>query len=130
MRQFVNIDIKNCCNGDKGLVYAVNLENDRSETHDASWARGVVSELAGRGRLRVTLPDTGRTVVLHWSALRYLHPKFTTLSALVSLPFLCCSQTEDSFIIIIISLTSGIECMVLITMHSMFNNKCQAGFNQ
>ncbi|KAJ8724466.1 hypothetical protein PYW08_015940 [Mythimna loreyi] len=65
-----------------GMVCAVNLENCRSGAPEAAWARGVVTELPGRGRVRLALPDSGHVVLVHWSALRYIHPKFTTLSAL------------------------------------------------
>ncbi|XP_022825812.1 RING finger protein 17 [Spodoptera litura] len=64
-----------------GKVYAVNLEKCQEEV-SASWARGVATELPGHKRVRVRLPDCGRTLLLHWSSLRYLQTKFTTLSAL------------------------------------------------
>ncbi|CAH1635655.1 unnamed protein product [Spodoptera littoralis] len=64
-----------------GKVYAVNLEKSQEEV-SASWARGVATELPGHKRVRVRLPDCGRSLLLHWSSLRYLQTKFTTLSAL------------------------------------------------
>ncbi|KAJ8718994.1 hypothetical protein PYW07_016550 [Mythimna separata] len=67
-----------------GMVCAVNLENSRASAPEARWARGVVTELPGRGRVRVALPDSGHVVLVHWAALRYIHPKFTTLSALAT----------------------------------------------
>ncbi|CAH0584434.1 unnamed protein product [Chrysodeixis includens] len=70
-----------------GMVCAVNVEKHAVEGAGQSrvrWARGVVRALAGRGRLRVLLPDTGRALLLHWHALRYLRHKHTTLSALAT----------------------------------------------
>lgn len=68
-----------------GKVYAVNLEKCQENVSAAQWARGVVTELPGHKRVRVRLPDCGSSLLLHWSSLRYLQTKFTTLSALVSL---------------------------------------------
>ncbi|PZC86101.1 hypothetical protein B5X24_HaOG213059 [Helicoverpa armigera] len=67
-----------------GMVCAVNLENCRDSVPETAWARGIVSELPGRGRVRVTLPDSGHEVLVHWTALRYIRPNFTKLSALAT----------------------------------------------
>ncbi|XP_059053475.1 RING finger protein 17 isoform X2 [Achroia grisella] len=66
-----------------GMVYAVNLNKSQNITQDGGgWARCIVHELHGRGRVRALLPDSGQLLVVHWTALRKLHPKFTTLKAL------------------------------------------------
>nr|XP_021195097.2 RING finger protein 17 [Helicoverpa armigera] len=67
-----------------GMVCAVNLENCRDSVPETAWARGIVSELPGRGRVRVSLPDSGHEVLVHWTALRYIRPNFTKLSALAT----------------------------------------------
>lgn len=54
------------------------------QTERGGWARGVVRETPGRGRVRVWLADCGRTHVLHYSALRYLRDKFTKAAALAT----------------------------------------------
>lgn len=64
-----------------GTVYAV---NEKYRGDGSAWARGIVHELPGRGRVRVLLPDTGLLLIVHWTALRQIDPKFTTLCALVS----------------------------------------------
>lgn len=68
-----------------GTVYAVNVEKRRSA--GPAWARGVLHELPGRGRARVLLPDSGALLLVHWTDLRQIHQKFTTLSALVSVSY-------------------------------------------
>ncbi|XP_026759540.2 RING finger protein 17 [Galleria mellonella] len=66
-----------------GMVYAVNLDKAQNSAGDGDgWARCILYELPGRGRVRVLLPDTGEVLLVHWTALRRLHPKFTTLKAL------------------------------------------------
>ncbi|CAH2040488.1 unnamed protein product, partial [Iphiclides podalirius] len=50
----------------------------------AKWARAVVRELPGRGRVRLLLPDCGASVLAHWSALRRIQPAFTRLRALAT----------------------------------------------
>ncbi|XP_013173923.1 PREDICTED: uncharacterized protein LOC106122488 isoform X1 [Papilio xuthus] len=74
---------------EKDMVCVVNLE--KYEVPDANtsearvtWARAIVTELPGRGRVRLALPDCGATLVAHWSALRRILPKFTTLRALAT----------------------------------------------
>uniref|UniRef100_A0A2A4JVM1 RING finger protein 17 n=1 Tax=Heliothis virescens TaxID=7102 RepID=A0A2A4JVM1_HELVI len=69
---------------EKGMVCAVNLENCKNSVPETTWARGVVSELPGRGRVRLALPDSGHDVLVHWTALRYIRPNFTKLSALAT----------------------------------------------
>lgn len=72
--------------GSAGMVYVVNMQKYRTEAERESagaWARGVALELPGRGRVRVLLPDTGATLLAHWSALRPARPHFTTHRALV-----------------------------------------------
>ncbi|XP_047531569.1 RING finger protein 17 isoform X2 [Vanessa atalanta] len=49
-----------------------------------AWARALVRELPGRMHVRVLLPDVGATVLLHWTALRRILPKFTVLRALAT----------------------------------------------
>ncbi|KAF9799905.1 hypothetical protein SFRURICE_013642, partial [Spodoptera frugiperda] len=71
-----------CYFAEIGKVYAVNLEKCQENVSAAQWARGVVTELPGHKRVRVRLPDCGSSLLLHWSSLRYLQTKFTTLSAL------------------------------------------------
>lgn len=63
----------------------VNTEKYRTENDVAVWARAVVTELPGRGRVRLLLPDTGATLLVHWSALRHIRRQFTTAKALVSI---------------------------------------------
>ncbi|KAL4711424.1 hypothetical protein ACJJTC_016178 [Scirpophaga incertulas] len=65
-----------------GMVCVVNTEKYRSEGEFAPWMRAIVKELPGRGRVRVQLPDCGAVLLVHWSALRHIHPKFTTLRGL------------------------------------------------
>ncbi|XP_075975850.1 tudor domain-containing protein qin isoform X2 [Anticarsia gemmatalis] len=78
-----------------GMVCAVNVEKYRSEVAGAgagaggadvcgAWARGVVTELPGRARVRVLLPDAGLALLVHWAALRYLHHKFTAIRAIAA----------------------------------------------
>ncbi|KAM3967121.1 tudor domain-containing protein qin [Aphomia sociella] len=64
------------------MVYVVNLDKYQTVAGMGGWARCLVHELPGRGRVRVLLPDTGLLLLVHWTALRRIHPKFTTLKAL------------------------------------------------
>ncbi|XP_068623194.1 RING finger protein 17 [Battus philenor] len=70
------------------MVCVVNLEKYELDTvaneTRATWARALIKELPGRGRVKVLLLDSGATVVVHWSALRRINPKFTTLRALAT----------------------------------------------
>lgn len=61
-----------------------NPDNSVSLGEDVAWARCVVTEIGMRGRIRVQLVDCGYYLFVHWTSLRVLHPRFTTLRALVS----------------------------------------------
>ncbi|XP_072929220.1 RING finger protein 17 isoform X2 [Epargyreus clarus] len=66
-----------------GMVCAVNVPKaEGGAGGSGGWARGVVREAPGRGRVRAALPDTGALLLVHWRALRRLAPQFTTLRAL------------------------------------------------
>ncbi|KAL0832049.1 hypothetical protein ABMA28_001543 [Loxostege sticticalis] len=67
-----------------GMDCVVNTEKYRTENDVAVWARAVVTELPGRGRVRLLLPDTGATLLVHWSALRHIRRQFTTAKALAT----------------------------------------------
>ncbi|CAG4982280.1 unnamed protein product [Parnassius apollo] len=71
------------------MVCVVNVEkysvaDAHTPVRQATWARAVVRELPGRGRVRLLLPDCGATLLAHWTALRRILPKFTTLRALAT----------------------------------------------
>ncbi|CAB3235551.1 unnamed protein product [Arctia plantaginis] len=72
-----------------GMVCVVNVDKYNAEgavgeAEGAAWARGVVTELPGRGRVRVLLPDTGLELLLHWTKLRHIHNKFTAIRAIAT----------------------------------------------
>ncbi|XP_045767145.1 RING finger protein 17 [Maniola jurtina] len=70
---------------EKNMVCVANVEKCAlGAAQPGAWARGVVLELPGRGRVRLLLPDIGAQVLLHWSALRRIHPKFTVLKGLAA----------------------------------------------
>nr|XP_034828420.1 RING finger protein 17 [Maniola hyperantus] len=69
----------------KDMVCVANVEKcTLGSAQPGAWARAVVLELPGRGRVRLLLPDTGAQVLLHWSALRRIQPQFTVLKALAA----------------------------------------------
>ncbi|XP_047997601.1 uncharacterized protein LOC125235178 [Leguminivora glycinivorella] len=72
-----------------GMVYVVNTEAERRAEESraratAGWARALVLELPGRGRVRVLLVDSGAVLLVHWRALRPVRPHFTQLRALAT----------------------------------------------
>ncbi|CAH2085525.1 unnamed protein product [Euphydryas editha] len=67
---------------EKDMACAAHVE--RCGLAGVRWARAVLLELPGRGRVRALLPDVGAVVLLHWSALRHLLPRFTVLRALAT----------------------------------------------
>ncbi|XP_050349474.1 RING finger protein 17 [Nymphalis io] len=67
---------------EKDMVCVAHVE--QCGVRGGAWARAVVRELPGRVRVRALLPDVGATVLLHWTALRRILPKFTVLRALAT----------------------------------------------
>lgn len=68
------------------MVCVANVSKCGSNEEDVScaWARGVITSLHGRGRVRVLLPDSGLELLLHWNMLRYIQPKFTAIRAIAT----------------------------------------------
>ncbi|XP_050667048.1 RING finger protein 17 isoform X2 [Leptidea sinapis] len=56
----------------------------RPDKNSNEWFRAVIKDTPGQGRVRIVLLDCGATLLLHWTALRRIHPKFTTLKALAT----------------------------------------------
>ncbi|CAH0752000.1 unnamed protein product [Diatraea saccharalis] len=66
------------------MVCVVNTEKYHVEGVAGTWARAIITELPGRARVRLLLPDTGATLLAHCSALRHIQPRFTTQRALAT----------------------------------------------
>ncbi|XP_053605212.1 tudor domain-containing protein 1 isoform X2 [Plodia interpunctella] len=65
-----------------GMFCVVNLDRYSEAAGQAGWARCLVTETPGRGRVRVLLVDCGPSLLVHWTQLRRLRPKLATLRAL------------------------------------------------
>ncbi|CAH0583027.1 unnamed protein product [Chrysodeixis includens] len=66
---------------EKGMGCAVNMTKFEAQS-SVSWARGIVTEVTGRGRVRVLLADIGQELGLLATTIEHLPVKFLTPSAL------------------------------------------------